>query len=359
MWENLEVLRLLCLFLWVLALGGNVSVEAESWSRFRGPNGSGLSRDKGFPTVFGKDKNVAWRVHVRSGKSSPVLTRRLVYLTASDTRKLYTQCFDRKTGKLLWERSIDQPRTELATGLNHAAAITPVIDGDENVYAFFKDFGLVSYDSAGKLRWKRPLGPFVTTQGLGASPVLVGDAVVLVVDQWENSYIAAFDRGNGAIRWKVPRHEAEGWATPLLYVTAEMMPQVVTVSRGEFGMHRVSDGQRTATLGGLAASIVASPVLDGHTVYALGYGGDAPIRFSQRLKLFDKNKDGRLSPDEYGNDSILSNLANNVGNRDGTVSEDKWDVFAKGILGPNRLIAIGVLSLLVLKWSAPRALAFR
>lgn len=56
MWENLEVLRLLCLFLWVLALGGNVSVEAESWSRFRGPNGSGLSRDKGFPTVFGKDR---------------------------------------------------------------------------------------------------------------------------------------------------------------------------------------------------------------------------------------------------------------------------------------------------------------
>ena len=54
-------------------------------------------------------------------------------------------------GKLLWERiEIRSPKPE-GNLLNNPAAITPVTDG-ENVYVFFKDFGLISYDAAGKVR---------------------------------------------------------------------------------------------------------------------------------------------------------------------------------------------------------------
>src|SRR5260370_36303689 len=80
---------------------------AEDWSRFRGPNGSGVSPDAGFPTEFSK---AVWRTSVRPGKSSPVLSRRHIFLTAFENGKLFTQCFDRVTRKLLWERSVDRPR---------------------------------------------------------------------------------------------------------------------------------------------------------------------------------------------------------------------------------------------------------
>jgi hypothetical protein len=40
----------------------------------------------------------------RPGKSSPVLSRRHVFLTTYDEGALYTQCFDRETGRVLWER---------------------------------------------------------------------------------------------------------------------------------------------------------------------------------------------------------------------------------------------------------------
>ena len=53
----------------------------QDWSRFRGPNGSGVSNGTGFPVEFGKDNNVQWRTPVRPGKSSPVLTKRHVFLT--------------------------------------------------------------------------------------------------------------------------------------------------------------------------------------------------------------------------------------------------------------------------------------
>jgi outer membrane protein assembly factor BamB len=325
----------------VIWLGTGIIASGESWSRFRGPNGSGVSPDKGYPTVFGKDKNLLWRTPVRPGKSSPVLTSRHIFLTSFDNGSLYTQCFDRKSGNLLWERSLEQPRKEVSNRLNHAAAITPVTDGG-NVYVFFKDFGFLSYDTQGNLRWKTPLGPFITTQGLGASPILAGGFVILVADQWENSYIAAFRRGSGEIQWKVARDEAEGWGTPLLYHPPGAMPRVLTASRGQFGIHHVADGKRIATLTGVAATVVGSPVLDGDTVYVFGYGADVPQPFSQRLQRLDKDGDAKLSAAEFGDDPILNNLARNAGNRDGAVTEEEWDVFAKGTLGPNCLLAIRI-----------------
>src|SRR6266850_5647909 len=66
---------------------------AEEWTRFRGPNGSGVSHDTGFPTEFGKDRNLLWRTTVRTGKSSPILTPRHIFLTGFEDGKLFTQCF--------------------------------------------------------------------------------------------------------------------------------------------------------------------------------------------------------------------------------------------------------------------------
>src|SRR5450631_893590 len=96
----------------VVLLAGLSVASAEEWDRFRGPNGSGVSASIGFPTEFGKERNLRWRTPVRQGKSSPVFTRRHIFLTAFENGKLYTQCFDRTTGKLLWERFVVRDRTE-------------------------------------------------------------------------------------------------------------------------------------------------------------------------------------------------------------------------------------------------------
>src|SRR4051812_32371299 len=41
------------------------AATAQEWTRFRGPNGSGISSDTGFPTEFNKRKNLIWRTAVR------------------------------------------------------------------------------------------------------------------------------------------------------------------------------------------------------------------------------------------------------------------------------------------------------
>jgi outer membrane protein assembly factor BamB len=117
-------------------LAAITSAAAEEWSRFRGPNGTGIVPDAGYPIEFGPSRNLKWRSAVRPGKSSPVLGRRHVFLTAYDGGALYTQCFDRETGRLLWERQEAPVRHEHASSLNEPSASTPVTDG-ENVYVFF------------------------------------------------------------------------------------------------------------------------------------------------------------------------------------------------------------------------------
>lgn len=326
-----------------------VSASAEDWTRFRGPNGSGVSTGTGFPVEFDKTKNILWRTPVRSGKSSPVLTDRRVFLTGFEREKLFTQCFDRQTGKLLWERTeIRTPRPE-GNLLNNPAAITPVTDG-ENVYVFFKDIGLISYDAAGKLRWRVPLGPFTNSMGLGASPILAGNSIVLQADQIAGSYIAAFDRRNGEILWKTARAESESWATPLIYRPAGGPPMILTAGTGQYGAHLLDIGKRVFSQPGLSPAMVASPVLDHDTIYAFGYGADSPSPFSRALSRLDKNHDGQLTPDEYENipgdtadrqeAAMYIAIGRFMGNRDGIVTQDKWDAWGRHVGGPTGLLAV-------------------
>src|SRR6266851_6345795 len=164
--------------IWLLQLALSILPSAapgENWTRFRGPNGSGVSKDTAFPVEFAKNKNAIWRVPVRRGKSSPVLTDHHIFLTGFENDKLFTQCFDRETGKLVWERAERRSRNQDVNLMNNPAAITPATDG-ENVYVFFKDFGLISYDPAGNVRWRVPLGPFTNTMGVAASPIVAEDS---------------------------------------------------------------------------------------------------------------------------------------------------------------------------------------
>lgn len=170
---------------------------AEDWTRFRGPNGSGVSEGRGLPIEFGPAKNVVWKTELPEGYSSPVLSGHRVFVTAVRDGALLTIALDRATGKVLWERAAPRSRHEKLDKRNHAAAASPATDGGR-VFVFFGDYGLLGYDVNGRELWRQPLGPFTNIYGMGASPIVVDDLVVLACDQSIGSFIAAFDRGRDA-----------------------------------------------------------------------------------------------------------------------------------------------------------------
>ena len=62
--------------------------------------------------------------------------------------------------------------------------------------------------------------------------------------------------------------------------------------------------------------------------------------FEDRLSKYDKNHDGQLSPDEYGNDAFVHGIGKYTGNRDMVVTREEWDEKQRRVMGPNRLTAI-------------------
>ena len=107
--------------------------DPEGWSRFRGPNGSGVSTSSRLPSEFGPDTNVVWKTELPFGHSSPALTRERIFLTAARGERVVTICLDRKSGRILCERDAPRSRVEKLDTRNGPAGPTPATDGI-NVY---------------------------------------------------------------------------------------------------------------------------------------------------------------------------------------------------------------------------------
>jgi outer membrane protein assembly factor BamB len=127
------------------------------WPQFRGPNSSGLGEGRP-PVHFGPDHMVLWKAAVGAGLSSPIIWEGRIFLTEFDgaNQQLATLCIDRRTGKILWRRTVAPGQIEKVHAISSPAGATPATDG-ERVYVYFGSYGLVCYDLDGNQKWERRL----------------------------------------------------------------------------------------------------------------------------------------------------------------------------------------------------------
>jgi hypothetical protein len=338
---------------------------AEDWTQFRGPNGSGVSASTGLPVEFGPNKNMIWKTELPPGHSSPVLTRDRIFITAhsevnkkeKENYKLLVICLDRQTGKLLWQREVPRSREGRLQNVNGPASPSPVTDG-ANVYVFFQEFGLISYDSAGKERWKLPLGPFNMFYGFGASPILTDDKVVLAVDQdHPSSYLIAVDQNSGRVRWKVDRPVViSGYSTPIIYQPKQGPKQIVIPESFQLSAYSVADGKRVWWVRGLACEMKSIASNDGEYLYINGWGfpQNQPgqqvktIPFDEALPRYDKNGDRQIAKSEVSGteaadamDKMLSAAFEAFDmDRNEKLNDKDWEVFRGMMASENGLLAI-------------------
>jgi outer membrane protein assembly factor BamB len=79
---------------------------AQEWTRFRGPNGSGISHAKTIPTEI-SDQSILWKVELPgTGHSSPVLWGEKIFLTTTGDKAggISVLCSGAKDGNLIWRR---------------------------------------------------------------------------------------------------------------------------------------------------------------------------------------------------------------------------------------------------------------
>jgi outer membrane protein assembly factor BamB len=333
--------------------------QDAGWSRFRGPNGTGLAEVAGLPTTFGPDTGVAWKTPLPPGHSSPVLSATRIFVTAftgeKDAYTLSVIALDRKTGKVAWRHDVPRLQKGRLQNVNGPASPSPVTDGT-NVYAFFQEFGLIAYSMDGVERWRLPLGPFGQFYGFGASPVLVDRLLILPVDQDSGSYLLAVDSRTGKVRWKVDRPGViSGYSTPTVYEPAGGPKQVIIPESFQLSSYSVVDGTRVWWVRGLPCEMKSVATYDRDTLYIQGWGfpQNQPgrhvdtVTFEEGLARYDKNGDGMVGRAEVTGDTPMDKvLAPTYGydafdlDRNEQLDRKEWDVFRLMMASENGLLAI-------------------
>lgn len=289
------------------------AVQAEdwlAWPRFRGPGGSGVAERATPPIELGAEKNLLWRVELPPGVSSPVVAGERVFLTGFEDGHLLTFCVDRQNGKMLWKRQAPAESLEKYHRFSSPAAATPVTDGNR-VYVYFGSCGLLAYGVDGSEAWRLPLPRPNMDWGTASSPVLVDGRVVQVCDSMgTGSYIVAVDAQSGAIVWKKPRVLFQaGWSTPTVW-KHDGKTELIVAGSGRLVSYEPADGTERWSVRGFPQQPIMSPVLgDGMLFCGIASAGDASDHlgeipdFATMLKLYDKNHDGKISPDEIPEDA--------------------------------------------------------
>ena len=209
---------------------------------------------------------------------------------ASGMHKFDVVCLDRKTGRILWQKTACEGLPHEGHHRDHGfASYSPVTDG-KYVWASFGSRGLHCYDINGNHKWSRDLIKMQTRNsfGEGSSATLAGDAVIVVMDHEGDSCIFAFDKITGKPIWKKDRDEPTSWATPVaIEVNGKL--QVITNATNFIRSYDAKTGQLIWKCTGQTTNAVPTPVIGFGMVYCTsGFRGNA----LQAIKL---NRTGDLT----------------------------------------------------------------
>ncbi|HET6251978.1 MAG TPA: PQQ-binding-like beta-propeller repeat protein [Tepidisphaeraceae bacterium] len=229
----------IALLVLIAAVAAPLSALGQEWTRFRGPNGTGLS-DTTFPAKW-TAADYAWNTELPgTGHSSPVVWGDKVFVTCAQetTAERMVVCISAKTGQVEWKKDYGS-HTFAQNKDNSYASSTPVVDADR-VYVNWvtpEEFTLIALTHDGKEIWKADLGSFITQHGGGNSPIVVGDTVMIGGEQegkGKPSFLFGVDAATGKIRWKTPRKTLKfSGATPIIFHPASGADQIIFSSQGE------------------------------------------------------------------------------------------------------------------------------
>jgi outer membrane protein assembly factor BamB len=279
----------------VLAILNTTSLlSAENWPRFRGPTGQGISAETGLPTRWSAEENIAWKTEIPGeGWSSPIVFADRVFLTSTtdEGKSCHVICVDRRSGEILWNTKVFDQVTKHKREENSYATPTPVTDG-ERVYAVFGSGGIAAVDMDGKPMWTNEEIQFYSQHGLGASPILHENLLIMPYDgssegedsligwkkPWDGAVLLALNKQTGEVEWRGMRGQSR-----LAHVTPNILheggeTQIVSAAGDVVQGHDPINGKLIWTVYSQGEGVTPSIVLADGLVYSCSGFEEPTIR---------------------------------------------------------------------------------
>lgn len=288
--------------------------QGQEWTRFRGPNGQGISGAKTIPVKW-TEKDYNWKIELPGGgHSSPVLWGEKLFVTSGDQQagNSVIYALNVSDGKVLWQKEYSLKKYS-PNKLNSFASATPTVDA-EHVYVLWtspEETILAALNHQGNEIWKRKFEGVRCQHGAGSSPI-VHDDMVIFTHEHENksspdarSAWYAVNRKTGETRWTLDRNTGPktSYSTPCVYATETGTPQLIFNSYSH-GMTSVDPGTGKViweVASAFPARVVSSPVIAGELlVGSCGDGGSG----KRLIAIRPGSSDRKIQPKEaYSIDS--------------------------------------------------------
>lgn len=212
-----------------------VTTSFGDWTNWRGPNYNGSSDStSSLPETFDQSRGVKWKAKLPGASAAtPIIFEDRVFVTSvsveagkknKGTGKLLAMCFHASTGKLLWSKNAGSGyRPGKSDGYDYMlhdrsnyASPSAVVGGGQ-VFFFFGNGDLLSYDFDGNEKWRRNLqkdyGDFCFQWTFSASPTFFANKLYLPILQRNEpvhgrgknnakSFILCINPKNGETVWR-------------------------------------------------------------------------------------------------------------------------------------------------------------
>jgi outer membrane protein assembly factor BamB len=267
---------------WSVIRAQEATVRTESrqadlsadWPFKRGPTTTARLAGQNRPPLSSTE-NVRWKSPIPGrGHGSPIVAGQRVFVMAAepDREVQSVLCFDRATGRQLWQREVHQGAFETKGNAkaSHASA-TCACDG-ERVFANFLNGGAIhatALSLEGEVLWRTKISDYVNHQGFGASPLICGPLVIFAADNKGGGAISALDRATGKEVWRRERPAKPNYASPILLRLADKEQVIFTGCDLVTSLDPLT-GRALWEMDGSTTECVTSIVTDGERLFTSG-----------------------------------------------------------------------------------------
>ena len=290
-------------------------VLANDWPYWRGPEQTGMSRERAVVTSWSQDgENLLWKVPV-GGRTTPVVMNgRLYAITPVGEGKCLQErviCLDADSGKTIWEHRFNVFHTDI---VENRLGWTSVVGDPEtgNVYAHGTGGEFFCFDRDGKVLWKHSLGEsFGRYSGYGGrlhTPIIDEDRVVIsyvyILSNWgtgkrkSGHRYVAFDKRTGeVIWWSQPggRPLDTTYSVPVVSVIGGKRMIVAANADGNVYGMLARSGERVWSFRLSKRGINSSVVVDGNYAYVCHSEENIDGTEMGRVVCIDASKTGDLT----------------------------------------------------------------